>query len=76
MPNYQFRVFINTPEGEEHEFKDVIEAASYSEAMLRGYVRAVNATAQFRRDSKLEKMNIELVGHGVTIEIKKVADEE
>jgi hypothetical protein len=58
MGNFSYRVLVSTPEGAEHEHKETLEAASYTEAILRGYTRTIAEAEKFRRDNKMEKLVI------------------
>jgi len=75
MSWYEFRILISTPEGEEHEHKDKLDANSYPEAILRAHARTINDIAKFRRDNGLLRMEVERLGHNMIIEVKKVSNE-
>jgi len=58
MPKFQYQVIVNTPEESTHEHSEVLDANSYTEAMLRGYTRAIAEAEKFRRANKMEKLAI------------------
>jgi len=76
MPKYAYQVTVVTAETVKHEYEGAVEAATYTEAILRGYSRTINDIAKYRRDNGLDKMVIEDLGNRVSLTIRKISNEE